>query len=386
MAQYQTPVGDTRYRELLEAAPDAIFEVDRQGRIVLVNYQAEKLFGYGRSELLGKPVEMLIPPRFQGVHPRRREEYHAHPVTRPMGSGLDLHARRADGREFAVDVKLSPFASGEMEGGVICIVRDISERRRTEEQIRTLNLRLEQRNREVERANRLKTEFLASMSHELRTPLNAIIGFSDLLAEQSAAGFSEKQKRFIGHIQQSARHLLDLINDILDLSRIEAGHLDLKYEDFPLAASLAEVLATIRPAMAAKGIEVESEVPVDLKLNADRLRFKQLLYNLLSNAIKFTPGGGRVSVESFARDGLIHLTVRDTGIGIPREEHEAIFDRFHQVGSTTKGVREGTGLGLAITKRLIEQHGGRVWVESEPGRGSRFHFTLPAIPCRTGKC
>ncbi len=380
---------EKRYRKLLEAAPDAILEVDRQGRIVLVNAQVEKLFGYTRGELLGKPVEILIPGRFRN-HPAHRDIYFGDPVMRPMGTGLELYAKRADGSEFAVDVTLSP---NEVEGAdrVICVVRDVTERRRAEEQIQTLNQDLEHgtealiatnkalelQNREVERANRLKDEFLASMSHELRTPLNSIIGFSDLLAERGDEQFTPKHKRFIGHIQQGARHLLELINDILDLSKIEAGHLELKYEEFNLSAAAAEVLATVRPIAVAKNLEVTSTLPEDVSLDGDRLRFKQVLYNLLSNAIKFTAAGGRISIEGSEAGGVAQFCVTDTGIGIPAEEHEAIFSSFHQVGTTTKGVREGTGLGLAITKRLVEQHGGRIWVQSEPGKGSRFYFTLP---------
>ena len=384
---------EKRYRKLLEAAPDAILEVDRQGRIVLVNLQAERLFGYTRAELLGNRIEFLLPDRFRGRHPGHRDTFFEHPIMRPMGTGLELCARRADGSEFAVDVTLSPYDS-DGAGRVICVVRDVTERKHAEEQIQTLNQHLEQRtaeliatnkelelrNREVERVNRLKDAFLASMSHELRTPLNSIIGFSDLLAEQGAANFNPKQKRFLGHIQQGSRHLLELINDILDLSKIEAGHLELKYEDFEISPAVAEVVATVRPIATAKNIDFASGVAGDLFLYADRLRFKQVLYNLLSNAIKFTPAGGQVSIESSDEQGTLRFCVADTGIGIPAEEQEAIFESFHQVGTTTKGVREGTGLGLAITKRLLEQHGGSIWVESELGKGSRFFFTLPLRP------
>jgi signal transduction histidine kinase/CheY-like chemotaxis protein len=297
---------------------------------------------------------------------------------------------RKDGTEFAVDINLSPVVEEDGDH-VMCIVRDVTERRRTEEQIRVLNQNLERRgeelatanqqlelrNREVERANRLKSEFLASMSHELRTPLNAIIGFSELLTEQTTAIFSDKQKRFLGHIQHGAKHLLELINDILDLSKIEAGRLELRHENFTMAVAVAEVLSSVRPMATGKKIELESVIPIDVFLNADRVRFKEILYNLFSNAMKFTPEGGKVWIEATVSQGYVETVVGDTGVGIPREEHASVFESFHQVGATTKGVREGTGLGLAITRRLVEQHGGKIWLESEPGQGSRFHFTLP---------
>lgn len=240
------------------------------------------------------------------------------------------------------------------------------------------NQQLHIRNEEIERANRLKSEFLASMSHELRTPLNAIIGFSDLLAEQVTGPLTDKQLRFVGHVQKGARHLLELIDDILDLSRIEAGRLQLRPADFSASDATAEVLATIQPVALAKQIHLQNHFETDLTVHADRIRFKQILYNLLSNAIKFTPPGGLVRIEASAAGGWLNLAVADTGIGIPREEHESIFDAFRQVGTTTKGVKEGTGLGLAITKKLVEEHGGRIAVESEPNKGTRVSFSVPA--------
>jgi len=384
------PVTDNRYRRLLEAAPDGIVEVDCSGRIVLVNSQAERMFGYGREELLGKSVEMLMPERFRGRHPAHRERYAAHSVTRPMGSGLDLRAVRADGTEFAVDINLSPF-EGETGGSVVCVIRDVSDRKLAEEQIKSLNLSLEQRtrdlavinseleirNREVEKANRLKSNFLATMSHELRTPLNAIVGFADLLARQTAGPLTQKQDRFVRHIKESSRHLLALIDDILDLSKIEAGRLDLKFESFPLTVAADEVLSTLRPLAAAKEIDLTIALTPDLALHADRVRVKQILYNLLSNAIKFTPARGSVRLAARSIKAVVQISVIDTGIGIPFEEQEAIFETFHRCSTSTQEVCEGTGLGLSITKLLVEQHGGRVWVESEPGRGSQFHLTLP---------
>ncbi len=379
-----------RFSLLLEAAPDAILEVNPLGRIVLANTEAERLFQRARGELVGLQVEQLLPERFRGGHFAHRAHYGAHPVRRPMGAGLDLYAVRKDGTEFAVDINLSPLPEGTEKGHVMCVLRDVSQRRSVEEKIRVLNQRLERRsseiaaanqelslrNQEVERANRLKSEFLASMSHELRTPLNTILGFSELLSEESAGVLNEKQKRFLTHIQRDASHLLELINDVLDLSKIEAGRLELHLEKFPMAVAVAEVLTSIRPLAATKGISLDSDLDTHLVLQADRLRFKEILYNLLSNAIKFTPSGGRVWIESSILDGSVCIQVGDTGIGISPEDQQPIFESFRQASATTKGVREGTGLGLAITKRLVEHHGGRIWVESEPGKGSRFFFTL----------
>ena len=242
-----------------------------------------------------------------------------------------------------------------------------------------VNRELASRNQEVERANRLKSEFLATMSHELRTPLNSIIGFTELLARQKPGPLNEKQQRFLSHVDEAARHLLQLINDILDLSRIEAGRIELVYERFDLGESLGEVLSVIKPLAGLKRLELSSNVPPGTLVYADRIRFKQVLYNLLSNAVKFTPEGGRVWMECAMEPTGIRLVVADTGIGIPRQEHEAVFDQFHQVGVTTKGVREGTGLGLAITKRLVELHHGTISLESQPGLGSRFAFTFPSV-------
>ena len=231
---------------------------------------------------------------------------------------------------------------------------------------------------EVERANRMKSEFLASMSHELRTPLNAIIGFSDLLAEQKAGSLNEKQSRYLGHIRHGARHLLTLINDILDLSKIEAGRLELRKENFAADAALNEVLTLIRRLANAKQIRVETEVETSLVVFADRLRFKQVFYNLLSNGVKFTPDGGRVWISSARQEGFQEFTVSDTGIGISLDEQKVIFDEFHQASPVMRGHTEGTGLGLAISRRLVEKHGGKIWVSSSPGEGSRFTFSVPA--------
>jgi PAS domain S-box-containing protein len=371
---------ERRFRELLEAAPDAIMEVDREGRILLLNLVTEKMFGYKREELLGKPVEILVPDALRGGHAQHRADYWAHPVTRPMGSALQLHGRRKDGSSIPVEISLSPVKSEE-GFRVTAVIRDISERRQTEDRLRemqqTYTRELESRNHDVERANQLKSEFLASMSHELRTPLHTIIGFAELLAEELEGPLNEKQQRFMNHIHTDSIHLLALINDILDISKIESGRLGLRRETFDMAAALEEILSSIRSQASAKSIVIETSLSIPPTMFADRLRVKQVLFNLLSNALKFTPAGGRIRIEAALRDALIEISVTDTGIGIAKEQHEAVFDKFYQVGSTTKGVREGTGLGLAITKALVEEHGGSIRLESEPGKGSRFTFTIP---------
>jgi signal transduction histidine kinase/CheY-like chemotaxis protein len=239
------------------------------------------------------------------------------------------------------------------------------------------NKTLALQNREVERATRLKSKFLASMSHELRTPLNAIVGFSDLLAEQTAGGLNDKQKRFVNHIKQGSSHLLQLINDILDLSKIEAGQLELHCEDFHVAETLPEVLSTIRPLAMAKNIRVEQDLETSSPIFADRVRFKQILYNLLSNAVKFTPKGGRIDIHCLEIKNFVRISVTDTGIGIRPEDQGVVFEEFRQVEGNAGATSEGTGLGLAITKRLVEQQGGKISLESEAGKGSRFTFTLP---------
>jgi PAS domain S-box-containing protein len=367
---------DSRFRELVEAAPDAILEVDDRGYIVLVNQEAERLFRSSREELVGRLIEDLVPERFRSKHATHRDHYGARPVKRPMGSGLDLWARRSDGSEFPVDIKLSPLET-ETDLRVMCIVRDITDRKAAEQQIHALNQSLEQRNREVERANQLKTEFLASMSHELRTPLNSIIGFSDLLSEAKAGELNEKQKRFVARISEGARHLSLLINDILDLSKIEAGRIDLSIQQFAVEPSIQEILLSVRPIAESKKLTLAADIDSGLTIQADQTRFRQVIYNLLSNALKFTPEGGRVTVEASAVDDFLRVRVSDTGVGILPEEMANIFEKFHQAGPTTKGIREGTGLGLAITKRLVELHGGKVSVESELEKGSQFTVELP---------
>jgi PAS domain S-box-containing protein len=371
---------ERRFRELLEAAPDAIIEVDREGHIVLLNRVTENMFGYSREDLLGRSVELLIPENLRSRHADHRRQYWNSPATRPMGNGLGLQGKRKDGSQFPAEISLSPVQSEE-GFRVMAIIRDVSERKQAAERLFAVREEytheLEERNRLIERADRLKSEFLASMSHELRTPLHTIIGFSELLTEELEGVLDDRQKRFFHHIQKDSQHLLELINDLLDLSKIESGKLELRREVFDARAAVEEVLASIRPLAEAKSQSIAAAIGDLPALDADRMRFKQILFNLLSNAVKFTPDGGSITVEGILLGDAVEFSVADTGVGIPKEEQDLVFDKFYQVGQTSKGVREGTGLGLAITQHLVAEHGGKISVLSQVGRGSRFSFTIP---------
>jgi len=231
---------------------------------------------------------------------------------------------------------------------------------------------------EVERASRFKDQFLSTMSHELRTPLNAVLGFSELLADSRYGPLTERQARYVNHIHTSGQHLLRLINDILDLSKIEAGRLQLSIEDVALDAVFADVCESLQPLVDKNSHELVQNTAPGLCVRADATRFKQMLMNLLGNAIKFTPKGGKIEIAARQAGDMVRVEVRDSGPGIPPEEKQRIFDAFHRLRQSEKAA-EGTGLGLAITRRLVELHGGQLDVESEQGVGSCFFFTLPSI-------
>jgi signal transduction histidine kinase len=237
---------------------------------------------------------------------------------------------------------------------------------------------VEAKSREVEAANRHKSEFLANMSHELRTPLNAIIGFSEVLSQQMFGAINAKQGEYLGDIQTSGQHLLALINDILDLSKVEAGKMELQLSRFSLAAALESVLLMVRERAAGRGVALSTEIdPAIGQLEADERKVKQILLNLLTNAVKFTPAGGTVTLRA-TRDGAgVLMAVRDTGVGIAPADQARVFEEFTQAGGATGPEVEGTGLGLTLSRKLVELHGGRIWVESGLGMGSTFSFTLP---------
>ncbi len=237
---------------------------------------------------------------------------------------------------------------------------------------------IEEKSKQVEAANRHKSEFLANMSHELRTPLNAIIGFSEVLLQRMFGELNEKQAEYQEDILSSGRHLLSLINEILDLSKVEAGRMELEVTKFDLPLAIENARTFVRERATRHGITLE--VAVDERLGefvGDERKIKQILLNLLSNAVKFTPEGGRIELKARQADGSVEISVSDTGIGISPEDQETIFEEFRQVGADYAQKREGTGLGLTLAKKFVEIHGGRIWVESEVGKGSTFTFTLP---------
>jgi PAS domain S-box-containing protein len=373
-------LAERKFRELIENAPDAILQVNQSGAIVIANRTAETMFCYTRDELMGQNVDLLVPDANRAAHPAHRKTLANAGKSRPMGLGLDLFAQRKDGTRFPVEISLSPMNT---ENGVhvTAVIRDVTDRKLTEQRVRTLQesymTELEARHKEAERLNQLKSEFMASISHELRTPLHTIIGFAELMQEEGEGPLNFKQRRFMHHIHVDSEHLLGLINDVLDLSRIEAGGLHLHTEPVSLIKIVAESINAIRLYAESRSVSIRMGSDVDRSVIADPMRLRQILYNLLSNGAKFTQPGGEVHVDAVVEGNNVRITVSDTGLGIAPEERTRIFEKFYQVGLTPVGVREGTGLGLAICKQLVEMQKGTIWVESELGKGSKFHFTLP---------
>jgi signal transduction histidine kinase len=267
--------------------------------------------------------------------------------------------------------------TGEFDSSVIDLLRTFATQSALAIQNARLFREIEDKSRQLESASRHKSEFLANMSHELRTPLNAIIGFSEVLSERMFGEINDKQAEYVGDILQSGQHLLSLINDILDLSKIEAGRMELALSDLDLPSIIENTLILVRERAVRRGITLGRTVDDRLgTIRADERKVKQVLLNLLSNALKFTPEGGKIDVRAAVSDGVAEISVTDTGVGIAPEEQDAVFEEFRQVGTASKKI-EGTGLGLAISRKFIELHGGRIWVTSQVGSGSTFAFTLP---------
>ncbi|HEY5923821.1 MAG TPA: PAS domain S-box protein [Kofleriaceae bacterium] len=484
------------FHELVDAAPDGIVVCDSTGTILLVNAQAERMFGYERDDLIGQQIETLIPDRYRPRHPQHLQGYVEQPKARPMGSGLSLFGRRRDGSEFPVEISLSPIQSA--NGTVVsAAIRDVTDRKAIEAEARRSNAYLisavdsiqdafvlydeedrivlvnsrfrqlageatkgtivgkrfvdmldellaagffaaeqgtpalrkrwigyhempsgalelktasgsvlrvvehptaehgtvslfvditEDRHRsdelrrareQAEAASAAKSEFLASMSHELRTPLNAVLGFAQLLQRDKKQPLSERQLERVDHVLRGGEHLLRLIDEVLDLSRIEAGAVAISLEPVEIASVLHEVMATLDPVAQRAGVELTAaHGTLPDRVLADRTRLAQILMNFGSNAIKYNHSGGHVRFELARNEDVLRISVADDGIGIPEDKRGKIFEPFHRAGQET-GPIQGTGIGLAISKRLAELMHGAVGFTSETGKGSLFWVEVP---------
>jgi PAS domain S-box-containing protein len=364
----------------------AIIATDTEWRVLTFNEGARRTFGYTPEEIVGQPFERLVAPEEAeealGLAAQRAVRMHG----RHQTEGMRL---RKTGERFPMRTVTTSRSDAQGKPiGYTIIGRDITENRALQQRLReyTDNLErmvgektsaLRELNAELTRANQLKTQFLTNMSHELRTPLNAIMGFAEAIRDGVAGSPSPDQKEFAEDIYQAGRQLLGMINDILDLAKVEAGAMDLTLEPCDLGAMVDEVMRVARGLARRKGIELRTDiVPRPLELTADSLKLKQVLYNLLSNGIKFTGQGGRVSVEARLAKETVVVRVSDTGIGIAPEDLVNLFEEFRQVDSSLTRKHEGTGLGLALTRRLVELHGGEITVESQLGKGSTFTVTL----------
>jgi PAS domain S-box-containing protein len=365
--QREAKLLEAKFRDLLESLPDGIVMTNSTGRVVMANTQAEKLFAYPPGELRGQFVEVLLPTRFRHGHVNYRGAYFERPRARAMGAGMELYGLRKDGIEFPVEISLSPLTT---EEGMLVMsaVRDITDRKRIEQVLHEKNI-------ELENANLAKDRFLASMSHELRTPLNAIIGFTGMLLMQLAGPLTETQDKHLKTIQSSAKHLLSLINDLLDLAKIESGKLQLSFEPVDCGEVVRQVGETLRPLAEQKGLLFRVEAPEALVIHTDRRALSQIVINLVNNAIKFTDNG-EVVLRLAHGDGGTRISVTDTGPGIKESDQAKLFQAFSQMDDSSTRRYEGTGLGLYLSEKLAGLLNGELALKSRPGEGSTFALIL----------
>jgi protein-histidine pros-kinase len=344
-------LSEEKFRGLLESAPDAMIITGERDEILLVNARTEELFGYPRTDLIGKPIAMLIPA-------------HGPAATEAAGQISTLHARTAKGREFPIELTFGHLATktGRLVSNAI---RDITERRRIEASL-------------VE-ASKAKSEFLARMSHELRTPLNAIIGFSELIRDAMIAPIDARYREYGGDIHNAGKHLLNIVNDILDIAKIEDGRLELREEVISIAESIEACRRVVAVMAEAASVTLIADAAQSLpRIRCDQIRFRQVLLNLMSNAVKFTPAGGEVRVSAATGPEGVIITVTDTGIGMKPEEIAIALEPFRQIEGPMSRRFDGTGLGLPLAKALVELHDGHLQIESAAEKGTTVRVCLPA--------
>ena len=353
--------GERTFRALLEAAPDAMVIVNEIGLIVLVNSQTERLFGYDRRELLGHPVEMLIPDAMRARHRAHRRDYSREPRPRTMGEGLELAALRKDGSTFPVDIALGPLAAD--EGPLVsAAIRDVTERKRTERAMR---------------------DFLATLGHELRNPMAAIGNATRLLRHPQVS--AEQGRWSLAILEDEGRHMTRLIDDLLDLSRVARNKIELRREDIEFSLVMDRVLHSTRPLVEERGQTVGVELPREpIRMHADPVRLTQVFSNLVDNAAKYGLPGNRIEVRGSCSEGTVVVSVRDHGQGIAVEALPRLFDMFYRADRSLEQHEGGLGIGLTLVRQLVELHGGSVEAESEGiGRGSTFTVRLPVLEHRS---
>ncbi len=376
-----------RIRGILESMVDAVVTIDAHGRIETFNPAAERMFGYAEAEVVGRSVNILLPENFRAGHDRYIAGYRPDAASRIIGNDREVRALRRDGTTFPMNLAVSELRLGGtdgegtgQEGGepaslrvFVGVIRDITKRKQQEAELIASKS-------QAELANRAKSEFLANMSHELRTPLNAIIGFSEILDSEFFGKLNDRQKACAKDIHDSGKHLLDIVNAVLDMSKIEAGRYELNEEVIDPGEALVQCLMMVRDRAQDGGVELRNGIEGGLPtVWVDRRAFKQVVMNLLSNAVKFTASGGTVTLSArVEEDGGLAVSVADTGIGIPRDFMQDLFQPFRQADNTASRQFEGTGLGLAISKNFMELHGGSLSCVSAPGQGTTMTVHLPA--------
>lgn len=364
---------EARLSSILAASPDALIVVETSGLISFASDRVQDIFGYDPGEVIGEPIETLMPKRFRHGHSGHLRHFLNAPQAREMGAGLQLFAARKNGSEFPVEISLNPETEGE-DLSVVAAIRDVSERAADMESLREAT-------NKAKLAELSKSEFLANMSHELRTPMNGVIGFTDLLL---TSDLNKEQKYHLQLIAESGNSMLVLLNSILDLAKIESGKLKADIAPFDIQDTISSSSRLMRVAAEQKGLalnlKIDSDVPQHIL--GDEYRTKQVLTNIVGNAIKFTASGWvsiSASVVGAPEARKIEITITDTGIGIARERQKEIFDQFVQADNSVVRHFGGSGLGLTISQRLLEALGGGISCESEPGKGTSFVVTLPLI-------